>query len=180
MTLAERRANVLNAAVDQHRRTSRELAVDPPERAGCRGARPARAPSRSRGACRTAGATRCSTRSCPNRRASATGTTSYGCEVQTTRGHTWPDRLGYHAGAEIAFTAQARRWFADRAAARELALYLRWSKNHRNAPTTGITVTRSDAETTYSLRSTTGKRFAVTVRNGRVVRENVRPYAGPL
>jgi hypothetical protein len=30
------------------------------------------------------------------------------------------------------------------------------------------------------VRSTTGKRFSVTKRNGRIVRENVRPYAGPL
>jgi hypothetical protein len=103
-----------------------------------------------------------------------------GCEVQTTRGHTWPDRLGYHAAAEIPFTPRARRWFADRAAARRLALYLRWSKHHPNAPTTGITVTHSRNGTTYSVRSTTGKRFAVTKRDGRIVRENVRPYAGPL
>jgi len=103
-----------------------------------------------------------------------------GCEVQTTRGHTWPDRLGYHAAAEIAFSDHGRRWFADRAAARQLALYLRWSKHHPNAPTTGITVTRAGAETTYSVHSTTGKRFAVTVRDGRIVRQNVRPYAGPL
>lgn len=103
-----------------------------------------------------------------------------GCEVQTTRGHTWPDRLGYHAAAEIPFTARGRRWFADRAAARELALYMRWSKHHPSAPTTGITVTRAGGETTYSVRSTTGKRFAVTTRDGRIVRQNVRPYAGPL
>jgi hypothetical protein len=103
-----------------------------------------------------------------------------GCEVQAPRGHTWPDPLGYHAAAEIAFTDHARRWFADRAAARKLALYLRWSRHHPHAPTTGITITRARAETTYSVRSTTGKRFAVTTRDGRVVRQNVRPYAGPL
>jgi len=103
-----------------------------------------------------------------------------GCEVQATRGHTWPDRLGYHAAAEIPFTPRGRRWFADRAAARELALYLRWSKHHPNAPTTGLTVTHAGGETTYSVRSSTGKRFAVTTRDGRIVRQNVRPYAGPL
>jgi hypothetical protein len=103
-----------------------------------------------------------------------------GCELQASRGHTWPDRLGYHAAVEIPFTPHARRWLADRAAARELALYLRWSKHHPNAPTIGITVTHAGGETTYSVRSTTGKRFAVTVRGGRIVHENVRPYAGPL
>ena len=103
-----------------------------------------------------------------------------GCEVRPGRGHTWPDPLGYHSGAEIAFTARGKRYFADRAAARELALYLRWSKHHPNAPTTGLTVTRHGDETTYSVRSTTGKRFSATKRGGRIVRENVGPYAGPL
>jgi hypothetical protein len=103
-----------------------------------------------------------------------------GCEVRPGRGHTWPDPLGYHSGAEIAFTPRGKRYFADRAAARELALYLRWSKHHPNAPTTGITVSHHGADTTYSVRSTTGKRFSVTKRGGRIVRENVRPYAGPL
>jgi hypothetical protein len=92
----------------------------------------------------------------------------------------WPDPHGYHSAVEIAFTAQGRRFFADRAAARELALYMRWSKHHPNAPTTGLTVTRRGPTTTYSVRSASGKRFFVTVRGGRIVRENVRPYAGPL
>jgi hypothetical protein len=102
-----------------------------------------------------------------------------GCEVRPGRGHTWPDPRGYHSGAEIAFTARARRYFADRAAARELALYMRWSKNHPNAPPTGITIAHNGADTVYSVRSTTGRRFTVTKRNGRIVRENVTPYAGP-
>lgn len=103
-----------------------------------------------------------------------------GCDIQRGYGHTWPDPHGYHSAAEIAFTARARRFFADRAAARELALYMRWSKHHPNAPTTGIAVAHNGADTIYSVRSTTGKRFSVTKRGGRIVRENVRPYAGPL
>jgi hypothetical protein len=103
-----------------------------------------------------------------------------GCDIQRSYGHTWPDPHGYHSAAEIAFTARARRFFADRAGARELALYMRWSKHHPNAPTTGITIAHNGADTIYSVRSTTGKRFSVTKRNGRIVRENVRPYAGPL
>jgi hypothetical protein len=103
-----------------------------------------------------------------------------GCEVRPGRGHTWPDPRGYHSGAEIAFTARAKRYFADRAAARELALYMRWSKHRPNAPTTGILVSHNGGDTVYSVRSTTGKRFSVTKRGGRIVRENVTPYAGPL
>lgn len=103
-----------------------------------------------------------------------------GCEVQEGYGHVWPDPHGYHAAVEIAFTARARRFFADRAAARELALYLRWSKHHPHAPTTGIAVARHGSETTYSVRSTTGKVFAVTTRGNRIVRQNVEPFAGPL
>jgi hypothetical protein len=103
-----------------------------------------------------------------------------GCEVRPQWGHPWPDPHGYHSGAEIAFTAHAKRYFADRAAARELALYMRWSKHHPNAPTAGIAVARHGADTAYSVRSTTGKRFSVTTRGGRIVRENVTPYAGPL
>jgi hypothetical protein len=103
-----------------------------------------------------------------------------GCEVRPEWGHPWPDPHGYHSGAEIAFTARARQYFADRAAARELVLYFRWSRHHPNAPTTGIAIARSGAESTYSVRSTTGKRFSITVRGTKVVRENVKPYAGPL
>jgi hypothetical protein len=103
-----------------------------------------------------------------------------GCEVQEGYGHVWPDPHGYHGAAEIAFTARAKRYFADRAAARELALYLRWSKHHPNAPATGITVSHHGGVVVYSIRSTTGKRFSVTKHGGRIVRENVRPYAGPL
>jgi hypothetical protein len=103
-----------------------------------------------------------------------------GCEVQPGWGRPWPDPHGYHSGAEIAFTARARRWFADRAAAREVVRYYRWSRHHPNAPTTGITVTQRGSDTTYSVRSTTGKVFAITVRDRKVVHENVRAYAGIL
>ena len=49
-----------------------------------------------------------------------------GCEVQPGWGRPWPDPHGYHSGAEIAFDARARRWFADRAAARKVVRYFRW------------------------------------------------------
>lgn len=103
-----------------------------------------------------------------------------GCEVQEAYGHVWPDPRGYHSAVEIAFDARARHFFADRAAARELALYLRWSEHHLHAPTTGITIARHGSETTYSVRSTTGKVFSVTKRGEQIVSQNVKPYAGPL
>jgi hypothetical protein len=103
-----------------------------------------------------------------------------GCEVQAGYGRPWPDPHGYHAAVEIPFTPRAKRWFADRAAARKLVRYFRWSRHHPNAATTGITITHRGGETTYSVRSTTGKVFAIAVRDRKVVQENVTPYAGPL
>jgi hypothetical protein len=103
-----------------------------------------------------------------------------GCEVRPEWGHPWPDPHGYHSGAEIAFTPHAERWFADRAAARKLVLFFRWSRHHRSAPTTGIAVARRRGEIVYSVRSATGKRFAIAVRDGKVVHENVTAYARPL
>jgi hypothetical protein len=108
------------------------------------------------------------------------GTPVDGCEVQEGYGHVWPDPHGYHSAVEIAFTPQARRFFADRAAARKLALFVRWSRRHPHTPTTGIAVRRHGSETTYSVRSTTGKVFHVTLRGRAVVAQDVTPYAGPL
>jgi hypothetical protein len=47
-----------------------------------------------------------------------------GCEIQGGYGHRWPDKLDSHSAVEIPFTAAGRRFFADRAAARDLALFL--------------------------------------------------------
>ncbi len=47
-----------------------------------------------------------------------------GCEIQAGYGHRWPDKLDSHSAIEIPFTAAGRRFFADRAAARDLALFL--------------------------------------------------------
>jgi hypothetical protein len=101
-----------------------------------------------------------------------------GCEVQATYGRTWPDRLGSHAAVEIAFTARARRYFADRAAARDLALFVRARKHHHAvAPPARIRIRRNGAETTFLERSPTGRAFSVTLRGSHVVRQNVRPFA---
>ena len=112
-----------------------------------------------------------------------------GCEVQGGYGHTWPDRNGSHSAVEIPFTARARHFFADRAAARDLALYVRSRAHHgldgitalvsSTAPLPADTIgfVRGAAGTTYVERSTTGKRFAVTVLGTKVTRQNVKPYA---
>ena len=111
-----------------------------------------------------------------------------GCEVQAAYGRTWPDRFHSHAVVEIAFSARARRFFADRAAARDLSLYVRSRKHHglegirriaavtASLPPDTIGYVRAGAETTYVERSTTGRRFQVAVRGNRVVRENVKTY----
>jgi hypothetical protein len=47
-----------------------------------------------------------------------------GCEIQAGYGHRWPDKLDSHSAVEVPFTDAGRRFFTDRAAARDLALFL--------------------------------------------------------
>jgi hypothetical protein len=47
-----------------------------------------------------------------------------GCEIQAGYGRLWPDKLGFHSVVEVPFTDAGRRFFTDRAAARDLALFL--------------------------------------------------------
>ena len=66
------------------------------------------------------------------------GTPFDGCEIQGGYGHRWPDKLGSHSAVEIPFTAAGRRFFTDRAAARDLALFLTRTpgmRHMRRAPT---------------------------------------------
>jgi hypothetical protein len=99
-----------------------------------------------------------------------------GCEIQGSYGHTWPDRKGSHSAVEIPFTARARAFFADRAAARDLGLFVT-SRARNPARPSRISVHRNGGSTTYVERSTTGRRFFVVVRDGKVVDENVRTLA---
>ena len=46
------------------------------------------------------------------------------CGVSTSRGHKWNDGRSTHMPLEIAFTTAGRRFFAERAAARDLALFV--------------------------------------------------------
>lgn len=119
-----------------------------------------------------------------------------GCEVGTDAGHLWPDGDGSHDPAEIPFTAAGRAYFANRAAARDLALFVHTrhvQKIRHEAPAqairdlkaaygkelakSAIRIRVSDGELVFSERSTTGRAFTVVVRDGRIADENVKPFA---
>jgi hypothetical protein len=124
------------------------------------------------------------------------GTPFDGCEVQASIGRTWPDPLDNRAAVEIPFTPAGRRFFADRAAARDLALFVRSRRMHqlRKEPAAqakrdidaayGRNLARSPIRMTlvspttlrFTETSATGKRFQVTIRNGRINSQNLKPY----
>lgn len=124
------------------------------------------------------------------------GTPFDGCEIQGSAGHLWPDRSQSHSAVEVPFTTAGRRFFADRAAARDLALFVRTGrvqKIRREPPAqarrdlfaiyghalrgSAIHISAGGSTLTFSERSSTGKRFTVVVRNGRIAHKNVEPYA---
>lgn len=128
---------------------------------------------------------------------SGVGTPVDGCEVQASIGRTWPDRLHNRAAVEIPLTAKGRAYFADRAAARDLALFVRSRRMHQ-LRTEPAAQAKTDILHTYAtplasgpikltvvdpttLRITetsrTGKMFAVTIHNGRISKQNLKPYA---
>jgi hypothetical protein len=120
-----------------------------------------------------------------------------GCEVQASIGHVWPDRLHNRAAVEIPLTLAGRRFFANRAAARDLALFVRSRRMHqlrkepaaqakrdieasyaRDLAQSPIRITVINASTLrFSESSPTGRRFQVTVTKGRISSENVKPLA---
>jgi hypothetical protein len=124
------------------------------------------------------------------------GTPLDGCEVQASIGHRWPDRFGTHSAVEIPFTPAGRRFFADRATARDLALFVRSRRMQqlrrepaaqaardikiaygRNLAHSPIRITVINATTIrFSETSSTGRQFNVTVRNGRISKQNLKPY----
>jgi hypothetical protein len=125
-----------------------------------------------------------------------------GCQLDGTYGDRWPDRFRSHSAVEVAFTSRAKRYFADSAAAADLALFVRT----RMRETRRLTGTALDAAISrrygtaiahaasstralppgrigYSTRvggatffeySTTGRRFYVTFEQGKIAAENVR------
>lgn len=128
-----------------------------------------------------------------------------GCEASSQVGHTWPDRLGSHAAVEIPLTPRGRLYFTDRAAARDLALFIHsarlrdaWTSGGRELVTrltakfgTQLTQLPSPAAplapgrlgyslvpngATFVETSPTGKRFAVTIAHRWITHQNLAPY----
>jgi hypothetical protein len=126
-----------------------------------------------------------------------------GCEIQGSYGHRWPDRNGSHTAVEIALTPKGRRFFSDRAAARDLALFVRTAKIQRIRKLTGaqllaglsrypvvqlgspssipplgrIGYAQTPDGVVFVERSASGRRFVVEVRHRRIARQNLKPYA---
>jgi hypothetical protein len=129
-----------------------------------------------------------------------------GCELQGSYGHRWRDQYGTHSAVEIALTPRARRYFANRAAARDLALFVRSRKTQQirrslgaeliaalrreygtavvvlaskseTAPVGAVGVWASGSRTVFSERSSAGVRFFVELENGKIVKESVRGLA---
>jgi hypothetical protein len=128
-------------------------------------------------------------------RLNGVGTPLDGCEVQASIGRTWPDSLGNHAAVEIPFTAAGRRFFADRAAARDVALFVRSRRLHRlraepparaladirhvygrRLARSPIRISATAGGLRFSERSPTGREFFVLVRGGKIARQNLKPY----
>jgi hypothetical protein len=113
-----------------------------------------------------------------------------GCEVSGEAGHRWPDRFGSHAPAEIPLTRAGRRYFDDRAAARDLALFVRGrrvQRIRREPPRRALVDLRraypqlARSRIRIAATATTlvlsERRFRVVVARGRIVRQNLEPYA---
>jgi hypothetical protein len=126
-----------------------------------------------------------------------------GCEIQGTYGHTWPDRNHSHSAVEIPLTPRGRRYFQDKAAASDLALFVRSATIQKIRKITGTPLTAalqkrygnainrlastashlkpdtigytiSVSTTTFVEYSTTGRRFYAKIKNGRVTNTNLR------
>lgn len=129
-----------------------------------------------------------------------------GCDIQGTYGHRWRDQYGTHSLVEIPFTDRGRRYFADRGAARDLALFVRsrttkdlrkltgprliaelrreygdritvLASGERTAPVGQVGVYVEGSRTVFSERSSTGDRLYVVLENSKIVDENVRGLA---
>ena len=120
-----------------------------------------------------------------------------GCEITSEqRGHRWPDAFGSHGPVELPLTAKGRAYFADRAAARDLALFVRSRRMQQIRKEHGQQLLH-DMRTAYghelqhsqihyaltsngirfSETSVTGKQFEVVIANRRIRYSNLKPYA---
>jgi hypothetical protein len=129
-----------------------------------------------------------------------------GCTIGGHAGHSWHDRFGTHSEVEVALTQRGHRYFEDRAAARDLAEFVR-SKTTQGvrrrtgaslvaavkatygnqvdilasadarAPAGRVGVFVSGTTTVFSEQSTVGVRFYVEFKNGERASDNVRGLA---
>ena len=129
-----------------------------------------------------------------------------GCELQGSYGHRWRDQYGTHSAVEIALTPRASRYFENRAAARDLALFVRSRQTQRIRKQTGaalvaalrraygdavvvlptaraaapvgtVGVWVSGTRTVFSEKSSVGVRYYVQLDKGRITKETVRGLA---
>jgi hypothetical protein len=119
-----------------------------------------------------------------------------GCQIGAANGHLWPDANGSHTPVELALTAKGRAYFANRAAARDLALFVhtRRVQQLRHEPPaqairdlkrvyakplarSPIRMTVRHGALVFSERSSTGRLFTVVVRDGKIAHQNVKPFA---
>jgi hypothetical protein len=120
-----------------------------------------------------------------------------GCEIGGFGGHRWPDTFAGHTPIELAFDAKARAYFANRAAARDLALFVRTARvqkiRHETARRalrdlraaygrelahSAIRIQAVSPDTLrFSERSTAGRLFTVVVTRGRIKKQNLSPFA---
>jgi hypothetical protein len=119
-----------------------------------------------------------------------------GCELDSSRGHRWPDPLGSHSPVEFPLTATGRAYFPDRAAARDLALFVRSGRMQKIRKEPGakllhdmtaaygrelrrshIRYSLTPGGITFTEKSSTGKLFKVAVAHGRITQSNIAPYS---
>jgi hypothetical protein len=114
-----------------------------------------------------------------------------GCELGTGYGRNWLPRFDWHGPLEITLTERGRRYFDERAAARELAHFVRNGARRQArirmragaaAPPAAqladpsradIDVTSSGARFRASLTAPTGRRFYIEIVRGRIGQKNV-------
>lgn len=129
-----------------------------------------------------------------------------GCELQATAGHLWPDKHDSHSAVEFALTDAAHRFFEDRAAARDLALFVRSKPVQmirklpppqaaaalkarygnkigpitvatKKPPPGKIGYIATDDSLVFTRASATGKQFKVVIADGKIVGPRLKPWA---
>jgi hypothetical protein len=118
-----------------------------------------------------------------------------GCELGSGFGRNWLRRFAFHGMLELPLSEAGRRYFTDRAAARELAYFVRSGPRRaarrkmragRPAPPAEqlrdraqphITVASSRDRFTATLTASTGRRFFVEIVRGSIRRTNARELA---